>query len=280
MAVIKIVTAFRSNEGRGFTEVHYRDTGSETPNLETQLNSWITNVLTKRQVLLGSDVVIHGVRISYPRAGVIASQSRKVFLTGQSGTQGASQSASLAIPFFDTTRTRHKTMHMRGFWDAVENNEAYHPEGGGDLGWQTKLNEWKTSLTSVPYGWLSKDADLSTKGKVSGYEFNPGGTVTFTVLKDFGANLVAGEQHQVRFSRINGSKSVLNRSLLCVVSDATHLTTTLPIAAGDFQTAGRFNLRRPTFCAYAGCEVPSLGMRRMGSPLFRSPGRAKAKARV
>lgn len=280
MAVVKIVTMFRSNEGRGWQEIHYRDPGTDTPNLESQLNTYITNVAIKRAMLLGGDCVLEGVRVSYPRAGAVASQSRRVYLPGLTGVTGASQSASLAIPFFDSTRTQHKIMHMRGFWDTVESNESYQPTGGDANGWTTKLNEWKNALTQAPYGWMSKDPALSTKGVVTGYTSQDDGTVIFNVVRDGGAPLVADEQHQIRFSRINKSNSVLNQSLLCFVIDATHVQTAHPIACGPFLSRGRFNLRKTGFVAYAGCEVPSLGMRRMGAPNSRSPGRSKAKARV
>lgn len=280
MAVVKCVIKFRAGEGYGWTEIHFRDPGTETPNLQSQLDTLQNQICPKRRVLLGADSAIIGLRVSYPRAGVVASQARKVFLPGQAGESTASQSSSLAIPAFDTTHTRHKTIHLRGFWDAVEFNEAYHPEGGAANDWTGKLNSYTAELVARGYGWPSKDADLSTKGKVTGYVSSNDNIVTFTVVRELGAVLVAGQQMPVSFSRLNKSKSVLNGSILCDVVDATTLRTVHPVAAGSFVSAGRFNIRRPSFTAYSGCEVPSLGERRMGGPLDHYPGRSKAKQRV
>lgn len=280
MATVKAVMIMRAGEGYGWQEVHYRDSGSDTPNLQAQLDTLQNEIAIRRAPLLGADCSVVGLRVSYPRDGVVASQSRKVYLPGEPTENTTSQSNSLAMPWFDTTRTRHKTTHLRGFWDSVESNEAYHPEGGAAHGWASKLGQYTAALVARTYGWPSKDAALSSKGRVADYIVTAAGVIRFTIIKDGGADLVAGKNVTVRFSRINHSKSVLNDSFLCYVVDPTHVETVNEIAAGPFITAGRFNVRVPAFTAYSGCEVPSLGERRMGAPLGHYPGRRKARQRV
>lgn len=280
MSVVKCIIKFRDGEGHGWSEVHFRDPGTETPDLKVQLDTLQNDICPKRRLLLGGDCAIIGLRASYPRDNLVASQGRKTFLTGQSGEVSSSPSNSLAIPCFDSTRTRHKTIHLRGFWDSVESSDAYHPEGGAANGWTDKLNAYTDALKVKSYGWMSKDTGLSSRGKVTGYVSSNEDIVTFTVVKEVGAVLVGGRQMPVSFSRLNKSASVLNGSILCDIVDAVTIRTVHPVAAGSFVSAGRFNLRQTSFVALNGCEVPSLGERRMGDPLDHSPGRRKAKQRV
>lgn len=280
MAVVKCILIMKAGEGYGWEEIHYRESGSSDPDLKAQLDTFQVEVAARRAVLLGADCAVVGLRASYPRQGVIASLGRKVYYPGFAGQATTSQANSLAIPCYDTTKTRHKTIHLRGFWDSVEGNEAYHPEGGDAAGWTTKLNAYTAALAAKEYGWMSKDALLSTKGKVVGYTVSEDQIVEFSVATDFGVPLVAGDRIAVSFSRINKSKSVLNDSLLCDVVNATTLVTAHPIAAGPFVSSGRFNIRRVSFCKISGCETPSLGERRMGAPLGHYPGRSKARQRV
>jgi hypothetical protein len=280
MPAIKVLTTFKSNEGYGWTELHYRNSADDPPNLQSVIDEVVSRYVPARRDILGSDCSIVGVRCSFPRAGVIASQSRKMYYPGFKDELSGSWSSSLAFAFFDATRTRHKVLHLRGFWDSVESAEAYHPEGGKDHAWASKLSAFVTMLSTVPYGWLSKDAATSSSGTVSNYVADGGSIVTFTVATTGGAALVPGETVSIRFSRLNHSKSVLNSTILCTVINPTSVRSVYPVACGPFTGAGRYNLRRTAFVAYAGCGDPTLGERRMGAPLGHYPGRAKAHTRV
>lgn len=283
MSVIaKCGLVFLSNEGYGWTEIHFRDTLSETPNLQTELDLLETKIVPKRRNILGQNCKITGIRVSFKRDGVVASQSRHLAAVadGFPGQDGASQSDSLACPFFDSTGTRHKICHVRGFWDSVESGEVYRPDLGAAGAWQAKLDAWKTALVTNGYGWMSKSAALSQKGNVINYTTQTDGRVLFQLAAVVGTMPAAGTDVLVKFSRLNKSRSVLNKLLPCTVDDAVTLITREPIAAGAFASKGRFQISVPAFVGYAGMEVPSLGKRAMGSPLLHSPGRAKAKPRT
>lgn len=283
MSVIaKCGIVFESNEGYGWTEIHFRDTLSETPNLQTELDLLDAKILPKRQPLLGQNCKITGTRVSFKRDGVVASQNRhtKAILSGFPGEDAASQNDSLALPFFDSTGTRHKITHLRGFWDSVEAGEVYRPDLGVANGWEVKLNAYKSALVGNGYGWLSKSALLSVKGSVINYTTQLDGRILFQLAGVTGPMPAAGTDVMVKFSRLNKSRSVLNKLLPCTVEDAVSFITREPVAAGVFTGKGRFLISVGAFVGYAGMEVPSLGRRAMGAPLLHLAGRAKAKPRT
>lgn len=275
--LLKFLTKFRSDQGYGWTETHYKLSSSDNPQLNTQLSSFIDNVCNARRELLGEGCNIVGARVSYPRAGALASYGLKFFQPGNGDKLSASQDDSLAIVFNDVTYTKSKVLHLRGFWDAVEANQAYHPELPEAAGWTDRLVAWKTTLISGNYGWPSKSPDISAKGVDVTYTVGVDLRVTFVLQAPGMPAGTVGTIQQVRFSKFNNSQSILNRQLLVHVDDATHLTTVQQIGAGPMKTKGRFNYRGPTFVGYNNTGSISLGERRMGKPLDRYPGRSKAK---
>jgi hypothetical protein len=218
-----------------------------------------------------------GARVSYPREGAIASYGLRVYYPGPLEKVSSSQGDSLAIVFNDITYTKQKVLHLRGFWDAVETNQAYHPELPEAAGWTERLVAWKATLIDGAYGWPSKLPAASAKGDKVTYAGAADNKVTFTLQAPGMPVATVGTVQQVRFSKFNNSNSILNRALLVSVDDATHLTTIQQVGAGPMLTKGRFNFRSPSFVAYANTGSISLGERRMGKPLDHYPGRSKAK---
>lgn len=275
-SLLKFVTKFRSTEGYGWTEIHYRLSDSDNPALNSQLSAFMTNVCLPRSHLLGAGCAITGARVSYPKAGAIASYNLRFFYPGEEDRPSANQDSSLAIAFNDSTYTKSKILHLRGFWDAVEVNQAYHPDAPGTEGWTDRLVAWKTALISGNYGWPSKSPDLSAKGSNVTYVVNADNKVVFTLEAPGMPAPTVGTLQQVRFSKFNNSESILNRQLLVHVDNATTLTTVQQIAAVAMKTKGRFNYRGPAFVAYNNTGSISLGERRMGRPLDHYPGRSRA----
>lgn len=277
--VLKFVTMFRGGEGYGWTEVHYRLSASDTPDLKAQLNSWLTNVLPARQAMLGEDCAIVGARVSYPRAGAIASFGLRYYLPGPEGHPGSAAQLSLAINFKDSTFTKTKILHLRGFWDGVEYNESYHPEGPDAAGWEAALVAWKLALLGGEYGWPTKDIATSAKGVVDGYTQLAGGQIKLSLAEVVGPLPAIGAVFQMAFSKINKSQSVLNDTFLVQRTGAAEVTTIQQIGAGPFESKGRFNYRAVAFTKYQETGSISVGERRMGKPLNRTPGRSKARRR-
>lgn len=275
--LLKFLTKFRSSEGYGWTEVHYKLSSSDNPALNVQLQSFLDNVCPARAQLLGFGCAIVSVRVSYPRPGAVASYGLRKFLPGVQEQPSASQDDSLAIVFNDTTYTKQKVLHLRGFWDNVEANQAYHPELPEAAGWTDRLVAWKETLISGNYGWPSKVPAESAKGDKVTYVVGADNKVTFTLQAPGMPVATVGTVQQVRFSKFNNSKSIVNRQLLVSVDNATTLTTIQQVGAGPMLTKGRFNFRQPGFVGYANTGSISLGERRMGKPLDHYPGRSRVK---
>lgn len=275
--LLKFLTKFRSTEGYGWTETHYKNSTSDAPNLNTQLENFRDNVCTARAELLGHGCALVGCRVSYPRAGAIASYGLKIFFPGHEEKLSANQDSSLAIVFNDSTYTKSKVLHLRGFWDAVEANQAYHPELPEAAGWDERLIAWKAALIDGSYGWPSKKPADSARGINVTYVPDADNRIVFTLEAPGMPVATVGTIQQVRFSKFNRSNSILNRALLVSVDNVTQVTSVNPIGAGPLTSKGRFNFRAPAFTAYANTGSISLGERRMGAPLDRYPGRSKAK---
>lgn len=278
MPVVKLVTSFIEDSGWGWTETHYRNESAPDPNLDTVLDAYLTNVAPLRAGILGRGTGIVGIRASYPRNGAIASTAARININPPTTNASTDFAQSLAIQMVDSLHTRKKIIHVRGFWDKVEEDSGYI--GGGLAAWEDRLFPWKDALINGGYGWLTKDPVNSKFGTVLSYASNPDNTITFTLAAPGLGAVPVGSTISVKFSRINNSNSVLNRQLLCEVLTAATVKTTAPIAAGEFTGQGRFDYRVTTFVAYSEIGSISIGTRPMGRPLFRAPGRSKARART
>jgi hypothetical protein len=239
--------------------------------METQISPY-------RRLLLGQDCQIVGLRASYPTANGIASKATAVYLPGNPGQQSASQNDSLATVFYDSTSTRKKIVHLRGPWDLVVGNESYHPDNDLTGAWSTYFASWVNQLIASGYGWLGKNPAISPYGVVLNYTQNINDTINFQLQVNPTTPLpAAGTIVSVRFSKINGSKSILNRTILCSVSDASTLTSISPIGVGPFTAKGKFSVSFTQFLGYNSLGSVTLGERRMGKVLGRYPGRARRR---
>lgn len=273
--VLKFVTIFGSNNGQGWTEVHYKQSASANPDLNVQLNNFILNVTLPRVTLLGEDCYVAGTRVSYPRVGAIASNGKRQKYAGAAGHTGSAAALSLAVEFQNADFTKSKITHLRGFWDSVEYDEAYHGEADAD--WTARLTAWIEALKGG-YGWLSKDPALSQAGPVLSYSVGVDRRVTFLLDPAFPIPApLPGMPVNVRFSKFHDSRSILNRALMVSVVDATTLSTVNPIGADPLTSKGHFNYRGTSFVGYTSSDSISVGERRMGKPLNRQPGRSKAR---
>lgn len=273
-----LLTVFSSSAGGGWTEKHVKMSSGDTPNLRTQLDSYISNVLPTRAELMGIGVKIVGVRISYPRAGAVASFGLRMNIPSPLVNQpGAGSSESLAINFIDATATKSKVLHMRGFWDNCVLDETYSPANPLAAGWTERLVAWKQALLAGGYGWLSKDPANSREADVVNYVSSDENIVTFALSAPGIDSVPVGSIVPIAFSRINDSTSVLNKTLMCQVLTPTSLVAVKPIAAGAFVSQGKASYRATAFVAYADTGSIVAGRRQMGKVSGRLAGRAKAK---
>src|SRR6266571_659862 len=263
--VLKFLTIFGSDNGQGWTEVHYKQASSANPLLDVQLNNFILAVGAARQTLLGEDCFIQGFRVSYPRADAIASNGKRTKLAGALDHPGSAAALSLAVEFQNVDFAKSKICHLRGFWDSVELDEVYR--GDLDADWTARLTAWIEALKGG-YGWLSKDPVLSKSGPVLSYTIGTDQRVTFALDPAFSMPAgTVGTIVNVRFSKFHSSRSILNRALNVFVVDPNTLRTQKPVGASPTSSTGHFNYRGTSFVAYASSDSISLGERRMGRPL-------------
>lgn len=284
---IKIVMFFQSQYGHGWTETHYYNPQSPSNvDFDSVSALFLKNVVGNRAACLGSDCSVIGYRLSQRVAGGIASKPYELN-PQQSGPEpefSSSSSDSLAIYVQDASHTRHKILHLRGFWNAVIIAEEYNPATPTGNAFKLNLNQYFRGMTNIGLGWLGKLPATSCYGLVNSYVINANGTITFSVTPGFGsAALATLDQTQIyecQISKLNRSDSVLNRSLVLLVTSAAPpytLTTVQPIACGPFSSAGKFNITQPTFIAYDSFPSIKIGERRMGKALGLLPGRGKRR---
>jgi hypothetical protein len=274
---VKCLLLFRDSTGNGWTEVHYWQTQSADPQLFVRLGNLTDVIAPLRAQLLSGDCAIIGTRVSYRRPNAVASLSKKIFLAGVPGQAGVSSDLSLACQFVDNSYTLRKITHLRGFWDSVEYNGEYHPEAPEAVGWPERLDAWKNALKAGSYGWLAKESLTSRAGVVAAYTAEDDNRITFSLALPGLTGVPIGSTVQMRFSRLNGGSSVLNRSFLVLVNTVNNVTTINPVAAGPNTGPGRYNYRSTAFVPYQDLQNIGLGRRAQGKPLGRAPGRSKAR---
>lgn len=278
---VKCIWDFTTQYGRGFSEIHYLSyASSNAPSLRDILIA-MQNLIPTFMAFRGEDITCTNIRASYPVVGAIASLGQLVQppAPGSAGSAGASWATSLAMQWKDSTFTRHKIVHIRGFWNSVIKDEEYDPQGAVGKFFQVNLGRYAAALTAGAFGWLTVQP-TSFFGTVTGYVVNAGGTVTLTIAPavNSGAAPAGTGPFAARFSRINRSNSILNRVIPCTYNaGASTLTTVYPVGAGPFQAGGRFKIPVTQFVPYFSVNQIRTGERRMGKAGNLYPGRAKRR---
>lgn len=277
MAVIKFTMFFKSNNAYGWSESHYYDPGSTTPNLSTQLANFVGNICTPRAALLSGDTKITFARAAYAVPNGIASLPVDVNLPGNGLQVGADESDSAAVMMFNNTSNQKKMIHMRGLWRIIITNEEFDfstPEGAV---WLSLFLAYKSALVSGQYGWMSKNPSISFgKAGVTYVEGNDG-IVTFTLPQPGITTIPPQPNIEVAFSGFNRHQSVLNRTILCKWVDALTLKSVKQIGAGPQQTTGKYNYAVKAFVKYSDYAKIDLGTRKAGKVSGRLPGRSRVQ---
>ncbi len=277
---VKHIFYFRSSEGYGWSETHFRNISDATIDLKAVADDARTNIVPKRVALLGEDCSFIGLRVSYPLTDEIASYNTDENIGSGNGKTGAASALSLVTTFVNVTYNRKSITHLRGFWDDLERDETFNPEPGVGAEWAAVFTQWKDALIARGYGWLSKNVPTSAKGLVNSYVEETDGTVKFLISANANITLRVGTNIAVRFARINNSKSTLNRTLVVRVNTANELQTVAPIATGAFSGKGIYTFRDTVFYGYANTGGLKIGKRQMGKPIGLSVARSKARART
>lgn len=286
MPAIRLTAFFKDDDGHGWSESHDKDGGSSVTSLSTYLAAFDALMQGFRRPLLGGDAYYIGCRASYRTAdGTIAGDNieRDPPLRGPQTYSGQdvfmdTPNAAIKMRLRNDASTARSDAYLRGAWDQCFHGGVLDFTGVAGAEWKRRADLYGAALISGGYGWVGTNPAATSRGNVTGYVSNPDGTVTLTVAPTNAIPLpAAGTKLSVKFARINGSKSVLNRSLVCIVGvGGTSLTTVELIAVSDFATAGTYVATVKGFIPYAAVSYYKLSSRKTGRPFGVGPGRLRA----
>lgn len=291
MGLYRHTAFFRDDDGHGWTETHDWDSASSSElDLAARAATFNQLMLTYRLPLLAGDGYYIGCRVSRFNAGARAKiQSFPIFLdTPLPGTPNVSTASTpmdaamlaVKVTFADATGTARADVYLRGVWEQVIQAGQLNFNGVAGSKFATLLKDYQDALIQGGYGWIGK-APNSTTGNVAGYTSSPNDIVTFALENLNGIGLPGpGETYMAYFARINNSKSVLNRPLLCTRVDALSIRTVNPIAAGPYISGGTFYVRVPAFFRYGQVAYRKLSSRKTGRPTGVGRGRLPARRTV
>lgn len=284
MPVYKIDLIMQAN-GKGWRETYYRTFSGDIGTV----NQVASTLAQKRAALNGVPVDIEAYSVSDPLTPGRQGESfyfnppvpaNPPPVTGEQVQVigAAAPSASINVRWLNTVNNATRRTQMRGVLDAAITsfNKLESAEYGA---WYGAFLEYRQYLLKQQFGWLRTP---QLKESLVSYAYTGTATVptfTFTDPTFFDAGLV-GKFVSLRFSKFNGSRSPLNRELVCQVTAQNAAVAAVPIAAGPMTTIGKcIQYGTPTFVVADNIGVERVGRRATGRPLLRTPGRARAKAR-
>jgi len=285
-APVRLTAFFRDDDGHGWSETHDVDGGSDAPALTPIVLTFADFNKQFRVPLLAGDGYYLGCRASYraPNNKIAAAP-----LFEDLPVQGTKKVGSVVIEmneaqdaikmrWQDVASTANSDIYLRGVWDDVI--EAGQLNFGGAVGtaFKTAMTAYELGLKSRQYGWLGINPAITSRGAVTGYTQNALGTVTFNLTPTNAVPLpAAGTRISVKFSKINDSKSILNRAFVCVVDAGGAAVTTLKrVSASAFQTAGTYIAAQKSFIAYDHVAYRKVSSRKTGRPIGVGRGRLSA----
>lgn len=289
MPVVRLTAFFRDDDGHGWSETHDKDGGAGVVSLTTFLANFDNLMSTFRRPLLAQDAYYIGCRASYKTAqNTTAGDNllRDPALGGPKTFNGESlwmptAPTAIKVRMRNDASTARSDVYLRGGW--------YQLVIAGVLDFGTTLGqEWKRRadiylaqlIQPGAYGWVGINPATTSRGKVTGYAANPDGTVTLSVEPTNGVALpAAGTTLSVSFARINDSRSVLNRALVCTVDvGGASVTTRQQVGVGDFESEGTYIAQVKTFIPYAAASYYKASSRKTGRPFGVGRGRSSVRA--
>lgn len=286
MAVVTLSGFFKDDDGHGWMESHDKDGGGGVISLTAYLAAFHLLMQGQRRLLLGGDAFYLGCRASYPTAtGAIASDNilmdppmRGVQTFNQNIVNMGPPSAAIKMRFRNQASTAKSDAYIRGQWRQTVDAGVLDFVSPIGAEWKGRADAYAAALIANGYGWEGVNPALTSRGDVTGYAANADGTITLNVTPTNGVAMpVAGTRVAMKFARINGSKSILNRALTCVVAPgAAAVTTTIPISASDFETDGTYIATITGMNLYAALTYYRLSGRKTGRPFGVGPGRLSA----
>jgi hypothetical protein len=287
VSLVRCTAFFRDDDGHGWSESHDRDSGGTTPDI-TAILSQFDNLLNSNRVpLLCADSFYIGCRASFKTAQNQTAGDNLERDPPQRGPQTVGGVAitmtapenSIKMRLRNAASTQHSDVYLRGFPKQLIDAAVLDTTSAIGAGWKAKADQYAAALVQLGYGWVGINSATTARGTVTGYMRQTDGTILFNLTPTNGVVLPAvGTKLTVKFARLNRSKSILNRSLVCrVLAGGATVQCEEVIAADDFETDGTFIATQLSFIPYSALSYYRLARRKTGRPFGVGPGRLKAQ---
>jgi len=284
--VLTLTAFFRDDDAHGWSESYQISDGTSTPPLAPYITAFDVLMRKFRVPLLAGDGFYLGCRASYKLANGRISAGNLLSDLPVAGTsvigdvpiQMNLASDAVKIRFQNITSTANSDVYLRGVWDDVI--QAGQLQFGTAVGQKFKkaLGNFEQALIDNRYGWFGIDPALTPRGKVTAAAQNEDGTVLFTLLVTNGVTMpIINTPYQMRFAKINNSKSILNRTFVVNRVSDTQVVTAKDVAFGEFLTPGIFTLPVKGFIQYDHFAYHRAGSRKTGRPFGAGRGRLAAQ---
>lgn len=280
MPVWKLDLVFEAN-GRGWEETYYRNfSGSDFGSAFT-----VANTLAQKRIgLSAAPVVIKAYRVTDPltigRQGQVFYFNPVISAAQRPDDVGAADPAtSINIGFIQNAQNLTRRIQLRGVWDDAIRNFG-QLDGGPYAAWFQVFGVYRTYLLQQGFGWLNRARAFQNQPVSYSIAVNPVIPV-FTFPAAALVGIPDDSFFMARFSRFNGSSSLLNRELILLKASATTASAAAPIAAGPMITPGRAIIyATPALVTADNVGVERVGRRAPGRPLLLTPGHARPAKRT
>lgn len=287
MPIVRLTAFFKDDDGHGWSETHDKDGGSTIVSLTPYLTDFDALMQANRRPLLAGDAYYIGCRASYPvgpRLNAGDNLERDPPLRGPQtyGGQEVSMTApeaAIKMRLRNGGSTAKSDVYLRGMWEQTVRFGVL--DFGSPIGaqWKMRADQYAAALIAGAYGWQGTNPALTSRGNVTGYAKNVDGTVTINVTPTNAVALpAAGSRVPVKFARINGSQSIMNRSFASIVEPGgAAVTTTEQVSPTPWIVGGTYIATVTGFIPYAAMSYFKLAHRKTGRPFGVAPGRLPVK---
>jgi hypothetical protein len=288
MALVRLTAFMKDDDGHGWQESHDKDSGGTPPDVTTLLTNFDNLMNARRVPLLCADSFYIGCRVTFKTAQNATAGDNLERDPPQRGPQTfggvaitmTAPEAAIKMRLRNAGSTAKSDVYLRGF--PKQCIDAGVLDFGSAIGsaWKGKADQYANDLMQGGYGWVGINSALTSRGKVTGYSRQTNGTTIFNVTPTNGVALPAvGTKLNVKFAKLNRSKSVFNRVLVShVLAGGASVQSDENIAADDFVNEGTYIAEQVTFIPYAAVSYYRLSKRKTGRPFGVGPGRLPARA--
>lgn len=286
MSLVRLTAFMKDDDGHGWSESHDFDSGGAAPDIATILPAFDNLMKSKRVPLLCGDSFYIGARASFKTAQNAAAGDnvendppiRGPQTVGGVDINMTAPEAAIKMRLRNAAATAKSDVYLRGFPKQCVNAGVLDFVSAIGAGWKAKADQYVEALKAGAYGWVGINPATTSRGKVTGYTRDADGTIIFNVTPTNGVPLpAAGTKLNVKFARINRSRSVLNRTLVCtVLVGAVTVQCEEVIAVDDFANDGTYIAAQNAFIPYSAVSYYRLAKRKTGRPFGVGPGRLKA----